>query len=421
MSDNAPKRRIRAQSSPGDGNVMAFVLDIPVQAGRSARFDTPDDGAPLSRTLFSIAGVRSVEASDATIWVRKEDRTDWAVLKPAIATAIRRVLDETLTPLGSEGSNPDADLLHAVEDLLKRQVNPSVASHGGHIAADRVEDGIVYLRMSGGCQGCASSSATLREGVEQMLRAALPSIREIVDVTDHTAGSTPFYTREQGSSPVFNRPVPPSVIGWDEGRITVDPTYLAPRLGLTPEALQKGLRTGEVVGVTETGEGEDAGMSRIVLRSGTRAWAAEVLTDGSSREIPPPRATNAAANHEQDLVAKIRAYLTEISDETALPTYGKLARALGHWAPGSIGRITRAIEITMCEDAAAGRPFIAARTASRGRNGLPGQGFFDLARTLSCGPEEGESDQDFHAREIARIRQTHSAQGIPGESRELIA
>jgi hypothetical protein len=126
MSESAPRRRIRAQSSPSDGHVMGFVLDTPVQAGRSARFGAPDDGAPLSRALFGIPGVRSVEASDTTIWVRKEDSAGWAVLKLAIAAAIRQVLDETDAPLGalstSTGSNSDADLLHAVEDLLERQV-----------------------------------------------------------------------------------------------------------------------------------------------------------------------------------------------------------------------------------------------------------------------------------------------------------
>jgi len=231
MSDGTTRRRIQAQASGSDPYVMGFVLDAPVQAGRSARFDGTDDSAPLSRALFSILGIRHVEVSDATIWVRKEDGADWAVLKPAIAAAIRQVLDEAKAPLGeasADPSDPDAALLHAVEELLERQVNPSVAAHGGHIAADRVADGIVYLRMSGGCQGCAASSATLREGVERMLRAALPQVSEIVDVTDHAAGSAPFYARENGPSPMLNRPVPPSVIGWDDGEILVDPEYLAP-------------------------------------------------------------------------------------------------------------------------------------------------------------------------------------------------
>lgn len=406
MSDGTTRRRIQAQASGNDPHVMGFVLDAPVQAGRSARFDGPDDSAPLSCGLFSIEGIRHVEVSDATIWVRKQEGADWAALKPAIAAVIRQVLDEVGAPLGEVSANPadpDAALLRAVEELLERQVNPSVAAHGGHIAADRVADGIVYLRMSGGCQGCAASSATLREGVERMLRAALPQIREVVDLTDHAAGSTPFYAREDGPSPVMNRPVPPSVIGWADGEILVDPEYLAPRLGLTPQTLREGMRNGDVVGVTETGEGEDAGKTRITMRSATRAWAAEVFTDGTAREVPPPRAIDAAASREKDLVDRVRAHLQGLPDETPLISYGALARALGHWAPGSVGRITRALETTMREDAAAGRAFIAARVVSRGREGLPARGFFDLARTLSRGPVDGESDEAFHARERTRL------------------
>ncbi len=407
MSDSAPQRRIRAQSLGSDAHVMGFVLDAPVQAGRSVRFDAPNGATPLSRALFALSGVRSVQVSDATIWVRKADSAGWAVLKPAIAAAIRQVLDAAEAPLGVQtataGSDPDADLLHAVRELLESQVNPGVAAHGGHISADRVEAGTVYLRMTGGCQGCAASAATLRQGVERMLRAALPQIREIVDVTDHAAGSTPFYKRDAGPMPKFIRPVPPGVIGWEDGHIMVDPAYLAPRLGLSAEALQKGLRTGDVVGVTETGEGKDLGKSRIVMRSTTRAWAAEVLGDGSAYEIPPPRASTAAVNLEQDLVAKVRAYLEPLSNAASFVTYGKLARALGLWAPGSVGRITRALETTMRQDAAAHRPFIAARAVSRAREALPGQGFFDMARTLSRGPDEGESDPEFHAREMARL------------------
>ena len=76
MSDT-PRRRIRAQASARDPNVMGFVLDAPVQAGRSARFDGPQDGpqdAPLARALFAVEGVSRVEVGDATIWVQKDPR-----------------------------------------------------------------------------------------------------------------------------------------------------------------------------------------------------------------------------------------------------------------------------------------------------------------------------------------------------------
>ncbi|WP_028030756.1 iron-sulfur cluster biogenesis protein NfuA [Gemmobacter nectariphilus] len=405
MSDAPPRRRIRAQASAADPAVTGFTLDAEIQPGRAARWEGPEE-APLARALFALDGVKRVEVRGATVWVRKAPDADWAALKPAIAAAIRRVLDETDAPLGAAeaaADDPDAALLRAVEELLARQVNPAVASHGGRIDVERVENGAVFLRMSGGCQGCAASAATLREGVERMLRAALPEIRRIVDVTDHAAGEAPFYAGGKGASPLLHRPLPEGVIGREGGRFTVDPDWLAPRLGLTAEALRAGLQSGAVVGVTETGEGEDAGRTRLVIRSASRAWAAEIDETGAAREIPPPRPAAAATGRETALAGRLRAHLRGLAPGAALPSYGALARALGLWWPGSVRRVTAALETTMREDAAAGRPFIAARAICRAGGGLPGKGFFDLARALGRGPAPGESEADFHARELERL------------------
>jgi len=424
MSDPAP-RRIRAQSSPSDENVLGFVLDTPLQVGAVTKFDAPDGGAPLTSALFAIDGVTRIEIAGATIWVRKTTQSDWARLKPAIAATIRQVLDATDKPLGATepgfDTSPDAKLLRAVEALLEQQVNPSVAAHGGHIAAERVTDGAVYLRMSGGCQGCAASSATLREGVERMLRAALPEIREIVDVTDHEAGSNPFYARAGGASPTLERPVPAGVIDWQDGQIIVDPGYLAPRLGLTADVLRAGLRNGDVVGVTEAGTGEDNGKMRIVLRSPTRAWAAELHADGTAREIPPPRQTETATKQERALADRVRAHLQALDPDAPPVTYGALARALGLWAPGSVRKITRALETTMQQDARANRPFIAVRAISRSGTGLPGDGFFELARALSRGPQEGESDRMFFDRETLRLAQPSPEVGADMPNPSIVA
>jgi Fe-S cluster biogenesis protein NfuA len=408
MSDTATRRRIRAQGPASDPEVMGFVLDMPIQEGASVRFEAAGD-APLARALFALDGVVRVEVSGATIWVKKNAESDWATLKPAIADAIRKLLDETDAPLGQDGreeTTPDQALLEAVETLLNQQVNPAVAAHGGHISVEKVEGGAVYLRMSGGCQGCAASAATLREGVERMLRAALPQIDKIVDVTDHAAGDNPFYARDDGPSPILNRRVPEGVIGWEDGQIIVDPDYLAPKLGITPEALRAGLQRGDVVGVTETGEGKDTGKTRIVLRTTTRAWAAEIDASGAAREIPPPRVIEAAAGREKELANRVRAHLQGLADDEVPITYGALARALGLWAPGSIAKVTRALETTMREDAAADHAFIAARAVNRGRDKCPGKGYFDLARALSRGPRAGESESDSHARELRRLNKT---------------
>ena len=408
MSETTTRRRIRAQSSAHDPNAMGFILDVPIQDGASVRLEARDD-APLARALFALEGVVRVEVTDATIWVKKHADADWATLKPVIAGAIREVLDETNKPLGQVGSaeaSPDDSLRGAVEELLNQQVNPAVAAHGGHISVERVEGTTVYLRMSGGCQGCAASAATLREGVERMLRAALPQIDKIVDVTDHEAGENPFYARNDGPSPVMNRPVPDGVIGWEDGQIIVDPDYLAPKLGLTPDTLRAGMNRGDVVGVTETGEGDDSGKTRIILRSPTRAWAAEIDATGAAREIPPPRQVGSASAKQNDLSKRVRAHLEGLTEDEVPITYGALARALGLWTPGSIAKVTRALETTMREDATADRPFIATRAVNRGRDKLPGKGYFDLARALSRGPRPGEDESEFHAQELRRLNET---------------
>ncbi len=80
-----------------------------------------------------------------------------------------------------------------VQKVFDHRINPQIAAHGGAVELVDVDDTVVHLRMTGGCQGCAASAATLRMGIERMLKEAVPEIDEIVDVTDHTAGVNPYY------------------------------------------------------------------------------------------------------------------------------------------------------------------------------------------------------------------------------------
>lgn len=82
---------------------------------------------------------------------------------------------------------------HAIRKLLEDTVNPAIAAHGGHISLVDVHDGAAYIRLEGGCQGCGMSEVTLRHGVESAIKAAVPEITEVFDVTDHDAGADPFY------------------------------------------------------------------------------------------------------------------------------------------------------------------------------------------------------------------------------------
>jgi Fe/S biogenesis protein NfuA len=81
-----------------------------------------------------------------------------------------------------------------VRQLLDGQINPSLAMHGGFAALDRVEDDKVFVTMGGGCQGCAVSAMTLREGIARSIREAIPEVAEVVDITDHEMGENPYYT-----------------------------------------------------------------------------------------------------------------------------------------------------------------------------------------------------------------------------------
>ena len=91
----------------------------------------------------------------------------------------------------------DAELYTVVQELLDKQVNKSIANHGGKISIVEVWQGKLFISMSGGCQGCASSQVTLRQGFEVMLKRVAPEIEETIDATDHAAGKQPFYPRHE--------------------------------------------------------------------------------------------------------------------------------------------------------------------------------------------------------------------------------
>lgn len=87
----------------------------------------------------------------------------------------------------------DTDEARAIQEVLETRINPSVAGHGGHISLIDVDDARAYIRMEGGCQGCGMANVTLKEGVVVEIQKVVPTIREVLDVTDHAGGSNPYY------------------------------------------------------------------------------------------------------------------------------------------------------------------------------------------------------------------------------------
>ena len=112
------------------------------------------------------------------------------------------VLDNPNSPspvvgTAAAAARPPADLsgdvAQRVLQVLDAQINPSIASHGGHAELVAVEEGTAYLRLSGGCQGCGMASVTLTQGIEVVIKESIPEITTVVDVTDHASGTNPYF------------------------------------------------------------------------------------------------------------------------------------------------------------------------------------------------------------------------------------
>ena len=89
----------------------------------------------------------------------------------------------------------------AILQVLDERINPSIASHGGHISLIDVKDDRAYVRLEGGCQGCGMADVTLKQGVEVEIKNVVPNIIAVLDVTDHAEGSNPYYSPGKGGAP----------------------------------------------------------------------------------------------------------------------------------------------------------------------------------------------------------------------------
>lgn len=193
---NGAEIRIRAE--PRDQNTCRFVVDRAVFPQGSAYFDRSTDtaAAPLARAILEIPGVEGVLVQDELVTVTAETGGNWRPVAMEAGRRIREALAASEPAIGAEvlESLPGPEVIRdRVEQVLRDEINPAVAAHGGHISLVEVQQNRVFLRMGGGCQGCGMATATLRQGVERALRRAVPQIGAILDTTDHAAGTNPYY------------------------------------------------------------------------------------------------------------------------------------------------------------------------------------------------------------------------------------
>ncbi len=193
--------RIKARVEPGNG-ACTFMVDRPVLEGHSAWFPGKRAAAesPLAMALFSIKGVETVLLHDYTVTIQRTPTIhgDWTEMAQEIGACIRGHLIED-KPSVSEAFlsrvPPEGIMRERIQRVLDNEINPGIAAHSGAIRLDRVEGNTVYIEMLGGCQGCAASDVTLRQGVHEAFRSAVPEVGAILDVTDHASGKNPFYAQ----------------------------------------------------------------------------------------------------------------------------------------------------------------------------------------------------------------------------------
>ncbi len=201
--------------------------------------------------------------------------------------------------------------------------------------------------------------------------------------------------------------IPANVISIGDDTVVISADAVAPRLGLTPEALQAEMQHGQVYCLVETGVDEDEGRTRVTVRWHARSCTLVIEPDGKRRAttwnaIPFPLKMR-AKSPQRDLIAEqLRAWLQNMATADLTITYGRLAKLLDLSPPNTIHQITGALERMMEVDAEAGRPFLAALVISKAPGGMPAVGFFDCAKRLGrfTGDANGGEARSFHAIEL---------------------
>jgi Fe/S biogenesis protein NfuA len=163
-------------------------------------------GSPVAPTFdLTLVGAaerapddQAVDAGGFTVLIRE---SDVPILEGATVDYVERVNESGFEVRPANGARrspsrsggiPTGPIADRVRSVLETQVNPAIAAHGGMISLVDVENTDVYVEMSGGCQGCALSRMTLKQGVERMLREAVPELTAVHDVTDHASGDNPY-------------------------------------------------------------------------------------------------------------------------------------------------------------------------------------------------------------------------------------
>jgi Fe-S cluster biogenesis protein NfuA len=178
---------IQTEATPNPAT-LKFIPGEPVLPGSTRDYRSLEEAeeSPLAQRLFTISGVSGVFLGQDFVTVTKS-KGEWQQLKPAILGVIMEHFMAGLPVLtgGPEAAeeedfdDSDKEIVSTIKELLDTRVRPAVAQDGGDITFHGFRDGVVFLNMKGSCSGCPSSTATLRHGIENLLRHFIPEVNEV--------------------------------------------------------------------------------------------------------------------------------------------------------------------------------------------------------------------------------------------------
>ena len=180
---------IQTEQTPNPQTLKFLPGKVVMEEG-TAFFQNVEEGSnsPFAKRLFELEGVEGVFFGSDFITITKNQSLDWQVMKPLILGSIMDHYNSGDVTINIQKKNDDTslkvddndtDIVKQIKELLDTRVRPAVAMDGGDIVYDSFKDGVVYLHMQGACSGCPSSTATLKMGIENMLKHYVPEVQEV--------------------------------------------------------------------------------------------------------------------------------------------------------------------------------------------------------------------------------------------------
>lgn len=188
ITENAQKKFLSVleeENRQGQGIRVAAKRGVsPFSVEYALAFVEPGQGHPADK-IFEFEGFK--------VYIDPESAP---LLEGAIVDFVHGLNEsgfKITNPKTTAPPTPSGPIAEKIQHIIDTQINPGIAMHGGHVTLIDVKDNVAYLRFGGGCQGCGMVDVTLKQGVEVMLKEAVPEIKEVLDVTDHAEGKNPYY------------------------------------------------------------------------------------------------------------------------------------------------------------------------------------------------------------------------------------